>query len=149
MHDHARLCAADPRIQEYTAYCAYLRDVLERLIASVETEQRMRDSPLASLFDPGWAVDAAKEALAMETGRIAAEELRLMEELNAVGYTLADYVYAQIYGVPRSPSGLVPTRAEVVDALAQMEDLTKQSWALHGLLVPPEEEERGHEHRNL
>ena len=97
MHDTALHQSTDPRTQEYAAYCAVLRDALDRLIESLEAERQWRGTPLASVFNAGWAIDAAKEALAMDTGRQAVEELRLMEELNSLGYSLANYAHAQIW----------------------------------------------------
>ncbi len=117
------------------AYIAVLREALQGLVDGV-TALQARHPALHPLTYRSLAgrVETAEEVLRIETGRHAEQELRIMEELTVAGYTLADFVFRQLYGVPRVPRGLIPTQAEIVEALKDMERLTQQSWALAALL---------------
>lgn len=126
------------RERELTAYIGRLREALALLIDGI-----VHPLPADWGFNNlAWRVEAAQRLLHMETGRHAQADWDNSAQLNAIGSLLADYIYPQLYGTPRSPSGYVPTETEIREALAEMQTLIEQSWALEALLspLPPREE---------
>ena len=110
--------ATDPAV---AAYIAALRTALERFVIHVQFVRRFPQL--------GCDTQEAEQLLAMETGREAQEDLALQEDLASEAYILADYAHYQLFGVPRSLSGYVPTDTEVRKSLEQIASLTNKAQA--------------------
>lgn len=130
---HASTAGKDPVL----AYCIALRETLQDLVQTLTRDRQKRESTLTLPAGTGMCLVRAQELLAMDTGRHAQQEIWIMDELVCHGYILADYLYPQFYGMPRSPSGYIPTQEETIAALDAIKVLTHQSWALSALLDPP------------
>lgn len=124
------------RTDELTAYIAVLREALQALAEqakdAVDSHAHVR--ALGRAFLPG-SIARAEAVLRMVTGRHAQQDLWNNSQLASEGYLLADYLHHQLYGVPRSPHGVVPTVEEVKESLGKIEALTKESWRLEALLL--------------
>jgi len=114
-----------------------LRELLEQSALAPHANAAMASLDATMLV---WAQDRAKAVLRMETGRHAEQEWTIMGNLVYHAYTLADWVWMQQYGVPRSLAGCVPDRAEVLEALQAIATLTQAARDLDALLdAPPAE----------
>ena len=103
-----------------TAYVAVLRTALTRLVEETHMLKALPGHWCAS-------TEEAEEVLRLETGREAQADLDILEKVCAEVYTLADWCHTQLTGKPRSPSGYIPTTAEVWGSLAEIEQLTARS----------------------
>lgn len=129
-------CTTEAYIQEMEAYCGHLRQVLRDLVFAVDSHRCDVDTPVEKwLYGMRMELEFAEMALRMETGRHAEQIMRGMEKISIDTYVLADYAHMALYGTPRGPSPETPTRAEVADALQDIEVLTKENRHLYGLLV--------------
>ena len=127
------------RDPELSAYIAVLREALQELVDAI----RRRESVPAAVLRAGvFALDVqtvhAENVLRIETGRHTQAELEIESQLVMHGYTLADWCWHALYGTPRATQTTVPTRAEVEEALAEIQRLTEASWALDALLMEKE-----------
>ena len=85
-------------------FCGELREAFTYLIAAVE-------SPVFSVLGAGWEIEQARKLLSQDTGRIAEQLWQNTSNISSVCFVLADYIYPQLFGVPRSPSGWIPTES--------------------------------------
>ena len=126
------------RDPELTAYNVVLREALEGLVRAIRSRDGapdiFRNTGIFSL-EPETA--HAEHVLRMETGRHAQHDLRIHADLAEQSFILADWVHYAFYGTPRSPRGGVPSRTDVEDALATIQRLVREDWALAGLLDAP------------
>jgi len=113
-------------------YCGTLREALTHLIEAVEYAAGMPDHPdLATRYwySPRWALDAAKEVLAMDqTGVQAQHEAALTANIALLAYTFADALAEIVLGHPRHPNARRPTTEELVAGLAELERLTHAGY---------------------
>ena len=121
---------------ELCAYIAVLREALQELVDAIRRREKMPAPVLRTgLFSLDVYTAHAEGVLRMETGRHAYEELQIESGLVSNGYILADWCWHALYGTPRGTQTTVPTRAEVEEALAEIQRLTEASWALDALLA--------------
>ena len=125
------------RDPELCAYIAVLREALQELVGAIHRREGMVAAGVlpTSLLSMHCATVHAESVLRMETGRHAYEDLQINAELADHGYTLADWCWHALYGTPRGTQITVPTRADVEEALAEIQRLTEASWALDALNV--------------
>ena len=128
------------RDPELCAYIAVLREALQELVGAIHRREGMAAAGVlpTGLLSMHCATVHAESVLRMETGRHAYEELQIESQLVSHGYTLADWCWHALYGTPRGTQTTVPTRAEVEEALAEIQRLTEASWALDALLIEKE-----------
>ena len=123
------------RDSELCAYIAVLREALQALVDAIRRREGVPASVLRTgLFSLDVETTDAENVLRIETGRHAQAELEIESQLVMHGYTLADWCWHALYGTPRATQTTVPTRAEVEEALAEIQRLTEASWALDALL---------------
>ena len=109
-------------------YCGTLRAALTQLVEAVEYAACMPDHPDIATrywYSPRWALDAAKEVLAMAHDGVQAQhEAALMANIALLAYTFADALSEIVLGQPRRPGARQPTTDELVAGLAELERLT-------------------------
>jgi hypothetical protein len=116
-------------------YCGELREALRRFCVGQQQLPKVYER-FGATVALKWLNDEqaqAEELLAQESGQVAERLWENSTQMNEIAFTLADYVYAQVYRRPRSPAGLVPSLAEVKDALERLRVLTAEAQALEGL----------------
>lgn len=127
----------DPR----SLYCGELREALRDCAQAFRRQDKILQdlampASITALLSESWHLETLEELLAQDTGRISEQLWRNAVDINCICFLLADALYAHLYGVPRSPSGVVPTTSELIQALEELHTLVEEAQRLERLRAP-------------